>query len=64
MVTAPDAAEVTEEWVASLLNAGMNVLRVNGAHEDTAEWEHVVKTARAVATQRYALSRHTRGRAW
>ena len=49
MVTAPAAAEVTESWVARLLAAGMNVLRINAAHEDEAAWKHIVQTARAVA---------------
>jgi pyruvate kinase len=52
MVTAPDAAAVDDDWVASLLAAGMNVLRINAAHEDTPEWEHIVKTARRVAAAR------------
>ncbi|MEP7048964.1 MAG: pyruvate kinase, partial [Pseudomonadota bacterium] len=49
MVTAPDASEVSEEWVSHLLDAGMNVLRVNGAHEDVAQWRQVANTARKVA---------------
>jgi len=52
MVTAPDAAEVNEAWVGRLLDAGVNVLRVNGAHEDVAEWRHIVQTARRVAKER------------
>jgi pyruvate kinase len=57
MVTAPDAADVTEAWVARLLAAGMNVLRVNGAHEDVPEWQHIVQTARRVATAQKAALR-------
>jgi pyruvate kinase len=57
MVTAPDAAEVTDEWMARLLEAGMNVLRVNGAHEDVPEWQHIVQTARRVATAQKATLR-------
>lgn len=33
MVTAPEAAEATAAWADALLDAGTNVLRVNGAHE-------------------------------
>jgi pyruvate kinase len=54
MVTAPDATVVDESWVAQLLHAGMNVLRVNAAHEDAAEWAHIVGTARRVAASRGA----------
>ena len=54
MVTAPDAAEVDEAWVNRLLDAGMNVLRVNSAHEAEPEWQHIVQTARAAARARNA----------
>jgi pyruvate kinase len=54
MVTAPSAAEVTDAWVERLLSAGMNVLRVNAAHEDEAAWLHIVETARAVAKAKAA----------
>jgi len=57
MVTAPDAAEVNDEWVARLLEAGTNVLRINGAHEDVPEWQHIVQTARRVAATRKASLR-------
>ena len=52
MVTAPSAAEVEDDWVTRLLAAGMNVLRVNGAHEGPAEWQQIVETARRVAASR------------
>jgi pyruvate kinase len=52
MVTAPAAAEVDEAWVTQLLDAGMNVLRINGAHEGVAEWRHIVETSRRVAAAR------------
>jgi pyruvate kinase len=42
MVTAPSAKEADRSWVAKLLRAGMNVLRVNCAHESEAEWAQVV----------------------
>jgi pyruvate kinase len=57
MVTAPAAAEVDIVWVERLLAAGMNVLRVNTAHEDEAAWTHVVTTARHVAEARRAQLR-------
>ena len=52
MVTAPSAAEVNAAWVGRLLDAGMNVLRINGAHEEVAEWRHIVNEARTVAKER------------
>jgi pyruvate kinase len=42
MVTAPDAAEVDRAWLARLLRAGMNVLRINCAHEGPAEWQRIL----------------------
>lgn len=54
MVTAPGAAEVDEAWVERLLAAGMNLLRVNAAHEDEAAWTHIVTTARRMADARGA----------
>lgn len=41
MVTAPPAAEADTDWVEKLLNAGMNVLRINCAHETEREWERI-----------------------
>ena len=52
MVTAPDAAEVDDPWVERLLATGMNVLRVNTAHENEDAWMHIVSTARRVAGAR------------
>lgn len=57
MVTAPSAAEADEGWATRLLDAGMNVLRVNGAHEGVAEWRQIVETARRVAGARGAALR-------
>jgi pyruvate kinase len=54
MVTAPDAAAVDEAWASRVLAAGMNVLRVNGAHEAEAQWSHIVQTVRCAATARGA----------
>ena len=42
MVTAPSAAEADREWMVKQLTAGMNVLRINCAHEGEAEWERMV----------------------
>ena len=52
MVTAPDAVEVDDAWVERMLANGMNVLRVNTAHEDETAWTHIVTTARRVAAAR------------
>ena len=52
MVTAPDAADVDEAWMTRVFDAGMNVLRVNAAHEDERAWRHIVETARHVAAAR------------
>lgn len=51
MVTAPAATEVDGAWVARMLAAGMNVLRINAAHEDDAAWSHIAVTARAAAAE-------------
>ncbi|MEI9941133.1 MAG: pyruvate kinase [Pseudomonadota bacterium] len=42
MVTAPSAEEADRDWMARLLEAGMNVLRINCAHETEAEWGRIV----------------------
>jgi pyruvate kinase len=49
MVTSPSASEVDEAWVEEILSAGANVLRINGAHEDSAAWKHIARTARRVS---------------
>jgi pyruvate kinase len=49
MVTTPDAAEVTSDWCDAALKAGVNVLRINAAHEKPAEWAQVIALARARA---------------
>lgn len=38
MVTAPGASEADRDWMIKLLDSGMNVLRINCAHEGEAEW--------------------------
>jgi pyruvate kinase len=42
MVTAPSADEADREWMVRLLEAGMNVLRINCAHETEVEWGRVI----------------------
>ncbi|MBK7402046.1 MAG: pyruvate kinase [Myxococcales bacterium] len=43
MVTAPSAREADRAWMARMLESGMNVLRVNCAHEDEAHWDQVIR---------------------
>lgn len=42
MVTAPSAHEADRAWMVKLLRAGMNVLRINCAHEGPAQWGRMV----------------------
>jgi pyruvate kinase len=42
MVTAPSAGEADREWMVRLLEAGMNVLRINCAHETEREWGRII----------------------
>jgi pyruvate kinase len=42
MVTAPDAAEADRAWLSRMLRAGMNVLRINTAHEGPVEWTRIL----------------------
>jgi pyruvate kinase len=42
MVTAPSADEADRAWMVALLKAGMNVLRVNCAHEGPLEWQRII----------------------
>jgi len=43
MVTAPSAREADRDWMVRLLESGMNVLRINCAHETEAEWERMIQ---------------------
>jgi pyruvate kinase len=43
MVTAPPAKEADRAWMSKMLRAGMNVLRINCAHEGPDEWLRMVK---------------------
>ncbi|HXJ83018.1 MAG TPA: pyruvate kinase [Candidatus Methylomirabilis sp.] len=49
MVTAPDAADVTPAWAEEVVQAGADLLRINGAHESPREWEAVAATFKACA---------------
>ena len=42
MVTAPSAEQADRDWMVRLLEAGMNVLRINCAHETEAEWVRMI----------------------
>ena len=47
MVTAPSAAEADRAWLERMLRAGMNVLRINCAHEGPTEWARVIEALTA-----------------
>ena len=51
MVTAPDAADATPGWADEVVQAGADLLRINGAHESPREWEAIASifTSRATA---------------
>ena len=49
MVTAPDAETPSEQWCTSLLEAGMNVLRINTAHGRPETWRETAERVRSVA---------------
>jgi len=57
MVTAPDAAQADASWANGLLEAGANLLRINGAHESPEEWAEITATFKAQAA---ALGRRCR----
>jgi pyruvate kinase len=57
MVTAPAADEADRAWMARLLGAGMNVLRINCAHEGPAEWQRLLS---ALAHAKQATHRECR----
>ncbi len=50
MVTAPDEAP-DEAWCASLMAAGMSVLRINSAHGDPGSWRKTAEQARRAAAR-------------
>ena len=47
MVTAPPGKEADRAWMVKLLGAGMNVLRINCAHESEREWGQMIRALRA-----------------
>lgn len=51
MVTAPSAEEANKAWMVTLLRAGMNVLRVNCAHEGKAEWTRMLDALAAARAE-------------
>jgi pyruvate kinase len=57
MVTAPSAKEADHAWMAKMLRAGMNVLRINCAHETEPEWGRMV---RALAVARKEVGKECR----
>ena len=57
MVTAPSAKEADRPWMVKMLRAGMNVLRVNCAHETEREWGQVI---RALAAARKETAKECR----
>jgi pyruvate kinase len=55
MVTAPRAKEADRAWMAKMLRAGMNALRINCAHEGEREWATMI---RALASARRETDKH------
>lgn len=54
MVTAPDAAQADAAWADGLIEAGADLLRINGAHESPAQWAAIaaIFKSRAAAAGR------------
>ncbi len=51
MVTLPSEAAENQALVAEMLAAGMNVARINSAHDDAATWEKMVANVRQAAAE-------------
>jgi pyruvate kinase len=51
MVTLPTEAADNPDLVAEMIAAGMNVARVNCAHDDAEVWERMIGNVRAAATE-------------
>ena len=51
MVTLPTEAADNRELVAGMINAGMNVARVNCAHDNPGIWERMIANVRAEASK-------------
>ncbi len=52
LVTLPDAADATPELLDRLIDAGMDVARINAAHGDHAGWSALIRAVRAAARRR------------
>ena len=57
MVTAPAAAEATVAWAEEVVQAGADVLRINGAHETPREWEAIASIFKARAAAQGRIGR-------
>ncbi len=51
MATAPSAREADGAWMDAMLSAGMDVLRVNTAHEGPTEWSRILAALRAASAR-------------
>ncbi len=51
MVTMPAEAADNRELVAEMLNAGMNVARINCAHDDAGTWEAMIANLRSAGAE-------------
>jgi pyruvate kinase len=51
MVTLDDQAAVDPGFVGDLLSAGMNVARINGAHDDPAMWDRMASNVRQASAK-------------
>jgi pyruvate kinase len=57
MVTLPGAAADEDDLLCALIGAGMDVARINAAHDDPATWERLASKVRTLSTR---LGRPTR----
>jgi pyruvate kinase len=51
MVTAPGANEADTAWMVRVLGAGMNLLRINCAHEDERKWGRMIRALHEARAQ-------------
>jgi pyruvate kinase len=52
MVTAPSTAATDRDLVRGLVEAGMNIMRINSAHDDPTDWEAMVAQVRNASAAR------------